>query len=111
MANEKPVAGGRGGNRHPLSVMTFILEHLAISGEDYIANMHRAYKSRLDALAAERNRRQPYHHPSYPSFAVKVWQLAQEGKLEFADREQNSDDARVQHLESKPVRRFFRLVK
>ena len=111
MANEKPVARGRGGNRHPLSVMTFILEHLVISGEDYIANMHRAYKLQLDTLAAERNRQNPYHQPRYHSFEVKVLQLVREGKLEFADREQVSDDARVQRLDRKPVRRFYRLVK
>jgi len=108
-SNELKGAGGRGGNRHPLSVMTFILEHLAISGEDYIANMHRAYKFQLDTLAAERNRREPYHKPSYHSFEVKVLQLVREGKLEFADREENSDSARVQRFERKPVRRFYRL--
>jgi len=111
VANEQNVPGGRGGNRHPLSVMKFILEHLAISGEDYIANMRRAYKFQLDTLAAERNRRKPYHHPTYHSFEKKVLQLVRDGKVEFSDREENSDDARVQRLDRKPVRRFYRLVK
>jgi hypothetical protein len=111
VANELKGRPGRGGNRHPLSVMDFIIEHLTISGEDYIANMHRAYKFRLDTLAAERLRRKPYHKPSYHSFEVKVLQLAREGKVEFSDRTQNSDNARVERLERKPVRRFYRLKK
>lgn len=109
MANEQKVPGGRGGNRHPLVFKVFVISWLMLTGEDYIASMHRAYKETLDKLAAERNRRKPYHHPSYHSFEVKILQLVQEGALEFADREQTSDSARVQHLEGKPVRRFYRL--
>ena len=110
-SNELKGAGGRGGNRHPLSVMGFILGHLGSVAEDYIASMHRAYKMKLVELARERGRKTPYHKPSYHSFEVKVLQLAREGKLEFSDREEDSDDARVQRFDRKPVRRFYRLVK
>jgi len=109
IANEKPAARGRGGNRHPLSVMDFILSHLALVGENYIAAMHRAYKAKLDELARERGRSSPYHHSSYHSFEVKVLQLVREGKIEFTEKEAVSDDARVHHLKWKPVRRFYRL--
>jgi len=111
MASELKAPGGRGGNRHPVSVIGFILEHLGLVGEDYIASMHRAYKMKLTRLAAERDRRSPYHRASYPSFEKKVLQLANEGKVKFTEREEDSDNARVKHLARKPVRRFYRLVK
>lgn len=109
--NELKAAGGRGGDRHPLSVTGFILDYLGRVGESYIASMHRAYKEELDRLAGERGRSKPYHKPTYHSFGIKVHQLVKEGKVEFAEREETSDDERVQRLERKPVRRFYRLVK
>jgi len=111
MVNERKVSKPRGGNKHPLSVTGFILEHLGLVGEDYIASMHRAYKMKLTRLGEERGRRKPYHRASYPSFEKKVLQLANEGKVEFTEREEDSDNARVKHLARKPVRRFYRLVK
>lgn len=111
MDNEKNGPRGRGGDRHPVPVLAFILAHLATAGEDYIANMHRAYKAELDNVARAKGRAAPYRHPLYHSFEVKVLQLVHEGKIEFTDREEHSDSARVKHLEGKPVRRFYRLAK
>jgi len=111
MVNELKVPGGRGGNRHPISVTGFILEHLGRVGDDYVASMHRAYKMELDRLTRERRRSTPYHKPGYLSFNLKVHQLVREGKVEFSDREEDSDSVRVQRLDRKPVRRFYRLVK
>ena len=107
----------RGGNRHPLSVRAFILEHLAAMGEDYGANIHRAYKARLKELA-ENNRIvkgkrhlmvKYYHNPSFPSFNKKMNLLAREGLIEFAGREEESDDPMFEKMEWKPVRRYYRL--
>ncbi|GAH48544.1 unnamed protein product, partial [marine sediment metagenome] len=57
MVDELKITPGRGGNRHPLSVRSFILEHLAAVDNrhigDYIASMHRAYKAELDRIARE----------------------------------------------------------
>ena len=64
----KVTPGGRGGNRHPLSVRDFILAHLAAAGEDYGMNIHRAFKAELDRIARENGRRSRYHRPSAPSF-------------------------------------------
>lgn len=99
----------RGGNRHPLSVRVFILDHVAAVGEDYIANMHRAYKAELDRVAREKGRRQRYHKPRYHSFEVAVLNLAREGLIEFSGREEESDSPKFAGQQSKPLRRFYRL--
>lgn len=107
----------RGGNRHPLSVTAFILDHLAAVGEDYGANIHRAYKARLKELA-ENNRVVSgkrglevfyYHKPSFPSFNKKMNLLAREGRIEFTGREEESDNPMFDNMEWKPVRRYYRL--
>jgi len=109
MVDELKVTPGRGGNRHPLSVRTFILDHLAAVEEDYIANMHRAYKVGLDRVAIEKGRRYRYHKPRYHSFEMKVQLLTREGRIEFSGREEESDSPQFQGWEFKPVRRFYRL--
>jgi len=109
MVDELKVSPGRGGNRHPLSVTGFIIAHLTITGEDYIASMHRAYKAALDQLAAENGRRYRYHKPRYHSFEMKVQLLTREGRIEFSGREEKSDSPQFQGWEFKPVRRFYRL--
>lgn len=109
MTDELKVTPGRGGNRHPLSVRAFILDHLAANVEDYIANMHRAYKAELDRVASENGRRRPYHKPRYHSFEVAVQVLAREGLVEFSGREEESDSPQFGGWENKPVRRFYRL--
>ena len=119
MVDELKVSPGRGGNRHPLSVRSFILDHLAAVGEDYIARMHRAYKEELKRLAENNPQRlingrrgikvKHYHKPRYHSFEMKVQLLTREGLIEFSGREEESDSPQFQGWEFKPVRRFYRL--
>ena len=109
MVGELKITPGRGGNQHPLSVRGFILEHLAAAGEDYIASMHRAYKTELDRIAIENGRRRPYHKPRYHSFGIAVRQLAREGLIEFSGREDESDCPQFQGWDNKPMRRYYRL--
>ncbi|MBA7698270.1 hypothetical protein ES703_106947 [subsurface metagenome] len=108
MVDEMKVTPGRGGNRHPVSVRAFILGHLAAAGEDYGANIHRAYKAELDRIAREKGRRYRYHRPTCASFQIKVHALARDGLIEFS-REEESDNPKVEWLEVKPVRRYYRL--
>jgi len=109
MVSELRITRQRGGNRHPLSVRSFILDHLAANGENYIAAMHRAYKAELDRIARENGRRYRYHKPRYHSFEMKIQLLAREGLIEFSGKEEESDSPQFQGWESKPVRRFYRL--
>lgn len=109
MVDELRVTPGRGGNRHPLSVTAFILDHLAAVGEDYGASMHRAYKEELDRIAMEKGRRYRYHKPRYHSFEMKVQLLTREGLIEFSGKEEESDNPQFQGWENKPVRRYYRL--
>jgi len=102
---------GRGGNRHPIASKQFILDRLAQVGEDYISGLHQAYKHALDQLARDRRRVYYYHHPVYSSFKQKVWELMQEGEIEFSGREEPSDDRRFVGMKNKPIRRYVRLVK
>lgn len=106
-----PLTKGHGGNRHPIAVKQFILDHLASLGEDYISGMHQAYKDALDRLAEERKREYYYHHPTYFSFSKKVWELVQDGEIEFSGREEPSDDPRFNGWENRPIRKYLRLVK
>ncbi len=108
MVSELKITPGRGGNRHPLSVRAFILDHLA-NGEDYIANIHRAYKAELDRLARENGRRYRYHKPRYHSFEMKVQLCTREGLIEFSGREEESDAPQFKDSGFKPVRRYYRL--
>jgi len=109
MTDDLNVTRPRGGNHHPLSVNDFILEHLASISEDYIANIHRAYKLALDKLALENGRKRRYHKPRYHSFEVKVSILARQGLIEFSGREEESDYPQFDNWPSKPVRRYYRL--
>jgi len=99
----------RGGNHHPVSVRGFILDHLAVTGEDYISSMHRAYKAELDRKAQENGRRHRYHKPRYHSFEVAVQILAREGLIEFSGREEESNAPQFQGGDFKPMRRYYRL--
>ena len=108
MVDELKITPVRGGNRHPLSVRAFILDHLA-GGEDYIANMHRAYKAELDRIARENGRRYRYHKPRYHSFEMSVQMVKREGLVEFSGREEESDAPQFKDSEFKPVRRYYRL--
>jgi len=108
MIDDIKIIPERGGNRHPLSVRGFILNHLANS-DDYIASMHRAYKAELDRIAQENGRRHRYHKPRYHSFEMKVQLLTREGLIEFSGKEEESDNPQFQGWEFRPVRRFYRL--
>ena len=109
MVDKLKITRQRGGNRHPLSVRGFILDHLAAVGEDYISSMHRAYKAELDRIAQEKGRRYRYHKPRYHSFEMAVQMLAREDLIEFSGREEESDAPQFQGWENKPVRRYYRL--
>jgi len=109
MVEELKITRQRGGNRHPLSAKAFILTHLALNGENYIANMHRAYKVELDELASSNGRRRPYHKPRYHSFEMAVQTLTREGLIEFSGREEDSDYPQFKDWENKPVRRYYKL--
>jgi hypothetical protein len=110
MATNLSLTRGRGGNRHPIAVKQFILDRLSIQ-DDYISGLHQAYKDALDQLARDRRRVYYYHHPVYFSFSKKVWELIQEGLVEFSGREEPSDDPRFVGWENKPVRKFVRLIR
>lgn len=109
MVEELKITRQRGGNRHPLSVRAFILTHLALNGEDYIAQMHRAYKAKLNELAGANGRRRAYHKPCYHSFEMAVQVLTREGLIEFSGKEEESDAPQFQDWENKPVRRYYKL--
>ena len=109
MVTELKITRQRGGNHHPLSVRTFILDHLAAVGEDYIAGMHRAYKAKLDRIASENGRRYRYHKPRYHSFEMQVQLLSREGLIEFSGKEEESDYPQFEGWLQKPVRRYYRL--
>jgi len=109
VVTELRVTKQRGGNRHPLSVRAFILTHLSVVGEDYIASIHRAYKAELVRICQLNNRRCPYHKPRYHSFEMQVQVLAREGLIEFSGREEESDSPQFQNWEVKPLRRYYRL--
>ena len=109
----------RGGNHHVLSSREFIIDRLSITGEDYGANIHRAYKIELDEMAVRNGRlkQKPdgrvmgkrYHKPSYSSFNKIMNMLSREGVIEFAGREEESDNPMFANMEWKPVRRYYRL--
>lgn len=109
MVDELKITPGRGGNRHPIAVRDFILNHLAAAVEDYGANIHRAYKAELDRIAMENGRRYRYHRPSFSSFSKKMNLLAREGLIEFTGREEESDNPMFANMEWRPIRRYYRL--
>jgi len=111
MATNLPIGRSRGGNHHPIASKQFILDHLAMVGENYISGMHQAYKDALDQLARDRKRVYYYHKPVYFSFSKMVWELITEGKVEFSGREEPSDDHRFVGWKYKPVRKYVRLVR
>lgn len=109
MTEELKISRQRGGNHHPLSVRQFILDYLAANGDDFIASMHRAYKTELDRVARERGRRYRYHKPRYHSFEMAVQGLARDGLIEFSGKEEESDYPQFESWPDKPVRRYYRL--
>lgn len=116
----------RGGFRKPISTREFIFDYLAKNGEAYIAEMHRAYKSELRAIAnanAElppyggrgrrptRPRPRKYVYPRYHSFQMQVWQLAQEGLIKLARIEPTEGQhQQFRGFSAMPERHYFRLA-
>ena len=109
MTEELKVTRQRGGNYHPLSPRDFTLRHLEAAGEDYIANIHRAYKRELDRIAEEKGRKRRYHKARYHSFESRINIMVKEGLIEFSGREEESDWPQFDNWPSKPVRRYYRL--
>jgi hypothetical protein len=117
----------RGGFRKPLSTREFILDYLEKNGEAYIAEMHRAYKVELQAIAAAGATIPPYRgrgrkptalrakkyvYPRYHNFHGLVWKLAQEGVIQLARTEPTTG----QHEQFKgfaepPERHYYKLAK
>ncbi len=120
MVTELQITRVRGGNHHPLSIKGFIIAHLTMAGEDYIANIHRAYKLALDQMAVENGRLKQnsngrlmgkrYHKPVYHSTEMAVQRLAREGLIEFSGREEESDSPQFINWPVPPVRRYYRLA-
>ena len=71
MPKELKLTKTKGGNFHPIDFKDFVIRHLTEVGEDYQANIHRAYKEQLKILAEQTGRRKYYHQPSYTSFNSK----------------------------------------
>jgi hypothetical protein len=117
----------RGGFRKPLSTREFILDYLEKNGEAYIAEIHRAYKVELQAIAAAGATIPPYRgrgrkptalrakkyvYPRYHNFQGMVWKLAQEGVIQLARTEPTTG----QHEQFKgfaepPERHYYKLAK
>jgi len=84
----------------------FIREHLQEVEEDFIANMHRAYKEEIKKRNERRPKGQKLRKPTYQTFTNYVWHLANLGLLQFV-REEMTD-----RLEEKGLapRHYFRLA-
>ncbi len=116
----------RGGYRKPLSTREFILGYLEKNVEAYIAEMHRAYKEEMKAIATAnaevptyrgRGRRptipraKRYVLPRYHNFQGMVWKMAQEGLIRLA----RTEPTRGQHEQFKgfaepPQRHYYTLA-
>ena len=111
MVSELKLSRRRGGNRHPIAVKEFIVNHLRKVGQDYISGMHGAYVDALDQIAIQRRREFFYHHPTYHSFRMKVWELISEGVIEFSGKSEESTARDPQHFKGKIAKRYYHLVK
>ncbi len=111
MANKLPLNRGPGGNQHPIPVKQFILDRLALVGEDYFSSLHQAYKEALEQLARERRREFHYHKPVYSSFYKKVKDLIREGLVEYSGRAEPVEGPRFATWEHPPLRRYVRLAR
>lgn len=116
----------RGGFRKPLSTREFILGYLENNGEAYIAEMHRAYKEELKAIATAsaevptyraRGRRptvpkaKRYTYPRYHNFQGQVWKLAQEGVIQLARTETTTGrHGQFKGFAQPPERHYYRLA-
>ena len=117
----------RGGFRKPLSTREFILDYLEKNGEAYIAEMHRAYKVELQAIAAAGATIPPYRgrgrkptalrakkyvYPRYHNFQGMVWRLAQEGVIQLARTEPTmGQHEQFKGFSEPPQRHYYQLAK
>lgn len=117
----------RGGFRKPLSTREFILNYLKKNGEAYIAEMHRAYKVELQAIAAAGATIPPYRgrgrkptvprakryvYPRYHNFQGQVWKLAQEGVIQLARTEPTmGQHEQFKGFSEPPQRHYYQLAK
>ena len=121
-----PVQPVRGGFRKPISTREFVLDYLKSNGEAYIAEMHRAYKDALRAIA-EANAEVPAYHgqgrrstkprpkkyvlPRYHSFQGEVWRLAQEGAIRHVRSEPTEGLAgQFKGFETPPERHYYSIA-
>jgi hypothetical protein len=117
----------RGGFRKPLSTREFILDYLEKNGEEYIAEMHRAYKRELEATAKANAEVPPYRgrgrkpttprakryvYPRYHNFQGMVWRLAQEGVVRLSRTEPTlGQHEQFKGFAEPPERHYYELVK
>ncbi len=117
----------RGGFRKPISTREFVLDYLKSNGEAYIAEMHRAYKDALRAIAEDNAEVPPYHGqgrrpteprpkkyvlPRYHSFQGEVWRLAQEGLIRLTRSEPTLGlDGQFKGFETPPERHYYSIAK
>jgi hypothetical protein len=117
----------RGGFRKPISTREFVLDYLESNGEAYIAEMHRAYKGTLRAIAESNAEVPPYHGqgrrptkprpkkyvlPRYHSFQAQVWRLAQEGAIRLVRSELTLGlKEQFKGFETPPERHYYSIAK
>lgn len=117
----------RGGFRKPLSTREFVLGYLKSNGEAYIAEMHRAYKEELKAIATAGATIPPYSgrgrkpgvprakryvYPRYHNFQGQVWNLAQEGIIQLSRTEPTTGQhGQFKGFAEPPQRHYYRLSK
>lgn len=117
----------RGGFRKPLSTRDFILGYLERNGEAYIAEMHRAYKRELAAIAAASAAPAPYRgigrrptvprakryvYPRYHNFQGQVWKMAQEGLIRLVRTEPTAgQNGQFKGFADPPKRHYYTLAR
>jgi len=100
---------GRGGNRHPLSSRSWIIENLGRGAGDYIASLHRRYKVALEVAGELNGRKKAYRKPTYRSFQTLVHRMIREGVVEFTGRQEDSEAPQFAAWPIRPMRRYYRL--
>ncbi len=116
MVANLPRRPGRGGNRHPIAVKQFILDHLAKVGEDCTSGMHQAYNNALDQLAIARlqeggKRKVFYEHPVYASFRRQMGAMIHDEMIEFSGREEPTDQPNFADPGKQTMRKYYRLTR
>ena len=110
MTSARLTGRGRGGNNHPVSVHDFILEYLGAHGEANPSEMHRAFCRQLEQIAEQRQRKRPYHHPSYNSFYKRVAELKRDGLVVASGRQEETVATQFDTWDEKPMKVYYRLA-